>query len=374
MSGAPSPKDALASLPELDLLRRPYVEAAYATGSVLAGIGTSASDVDVIVLVDQDSDKASSREDKALRRHGNVRYDFEVFSRAEYEAMLDQVLGFRTVWETGQLYHVDRALRMVTQVLAGTRVMKSSRFLEESFGRIAASRREIIRVSVAHAANFGNNAHEDLMGFLRDGDEVGALRRSHVHLEFALDAWCTARGAAYPDVKHKWIWRRLDRVLDGTEMAAVRELFVPELARVGIADVAVHRLDASQALLAQAQLAAWAEDPRSFTIPVLPRRAHGEDGQVWRDPGGMTIRTPDAWGLGVDFEYVDTPLTGAIAWAYAGGRSVPELASVVQEKARFAFHLGVGDAAARSAVERLLSNGILHAGSAPPSASRRRAT
>lgn len=352
----------LAALSGMDVLQQPYVNAAYATGSLLAGFGTPTSDLDVILLVASSADKDLAMRDGAIKRHELPRADFEVFTVDEFAEAVGSCADFRIVWNAGRLFTIAKALRLVSQFTAAVQVLKPSAELAEFGRRIAEQRAALIQLSVVRAAILGNHTNEALLGLISVKDEVGVLRRSHDYLEFGLDAWCTARGAIYPDEKSKWLWHRLNLVSPGErELASLRALYVPEVVTQPMPDVVRRRMDTTQALLAQALLAAWAPNPQACQVPVLPQWA-APGGTLWRSRNWMPTRTPDAWGLGTEFRFFEMPVTAVMAWACAGGRTRTELETIVVDRCRSAFGTDVQPATARSVIAKLLVRGALRVG------------
>jgi hypothetical protein len=354
---------AVKTLSTMPLLREPFVNCAYATGSLLAGLGTPTSDLDVIILVEEETDKELAKQDKGRWRRGGIPADFEVFTVAEFAGFVNSCADYRTVWNTASIYHLGEAVRQVCQFAAATRVLKSSAALTDFGARITAHRQALVHISVMAAVIQGNKTQEDVLGLVWDEDEIGLLRRSHDYLRFGLHAWCTSQGSIYPDPKGKWLWRRLHQVLsDEQALAVLRELYVPEVMAGPVPDVALRRTDTTQALLAQALLAAWTRDATTpDSAPLLPRW-DAPDRTLWRSSDWMPTRTPDAWGLGADFVFHQVSLPAFAAWAWAGGRAGPELATLVVERCRAALGIEVRPAAAQSAIGHLLKCGALRKG------------
>ncbi len=350
----------LAAVREMAVLQKSYVNSAYATGSLLAGFGTPTSDFDVIILVSGDGDKDRARRDGACRRDSSERADVEVFTVGEFADVVESCADFRGA--TARIHRLAQAIRLLSQFTAAMHVLKPSDQLANFSKLIAARRDALVQISVLRSVIYGNNMHEDLLGNLAVGDEVGVLRRSHDYLNFGLDAWCTSHGSVYPDDKFKWVWRRLNLVLSSErELSELRVLHVPETVRGLMPDVAGRRREVTQALLTQALLAAWALDPRPYAVPVLPRWSAAA-GTLRRSPEWMPTRTADAWGLGANYRFYEMPVEAVIAWACAGGRTSAELVTMVVEQSRAAFGVSVAPAGARRAVRRLLDCGALHGG------------
>ena len=365
----------LEALSEIPILGKPYVNSAFATGSLLAGFGTPTSDFDVIVLVRGESDKERAKQDGALRRHGSVRADVEVFTLDEFAGAIADCADFSKAWRTARIYRIAAAVRLLSQFTAAALVLKSSAELADFSDRIAAQRAELMRISVMRSVIYGNNAQEDLIGLIEAGDEVGTLRRSHGYLDFGIDAWCTSRGSIYPDDKFKWLWRRLNLVLSSEpELAALRALHVPETVTEPIPGVASRRRDTAQALLAQAVLAAWALNPGAFAVPVLPAwdGPGRPDETLRRSANWMPTRTSEAWGVGASYRYYQVPTTGAIAWACASGRTRAELEEIVAVKYRAGFGGNATGAEIHRTVSQLLDIGAI--GVAGPAATSRART
>jgi len=361
----------LAAIGALDVFRQPYVNSAYATGSLLAGLGTRTSDIDAVLLVDREESKLQARRDKATRRHDPSRsdwaerVDFQVFTVDEFTEFVDTCTDFDTIWDAGRMYTTGPALRVLSQFAAAAHVLKPSADLDELARRLATHHSSIVRLAVMHTVLYANNTHEDLVGLIAEDDTPAVLRLSHRHLEFGLDAWCTAFGPLYPDVKFKWLWRRMRRGLpEGPELDALCALYLPEGATEQPPDIALRRLDTTQALLTQALLAAWANDPQAYRVPVLSRW-EAEPESLWRSADWMPIRTSTMWRLGADFRFLRVSLTSAVAWACAGGRPADELETMVIDRCRVGHGIDVGPAEVRAAIDDLLECGALRRGRFP---------
>jgi hypothetical protein len=356
----------LTTLRNLELLHQPYVNSAYVTGSLLAGLGTPTSDLNVIVLVGDADDKELARRAGALRRHGPNRADFQVFTLAEFASAIEECADASAAWEKGRIYRLAQPVRLVSQFTAAMQVLKPSQELARFADLIAGARSDLVRISVLRAVIYGNNAHEDLLGMAEQGDEVGVLRQSHEYLKFGLDAWCTCHGALYPDVTFKWLWRRLNLTCPGAqELAALRDVYVSETAALPVAEVPWLRIDIAQALLAQALLTAAAADPAPLRAPVLPRQA-GDRDALWRSPQWMAMRTSDAWGLGSPVGYRKVPVATVVAWAFASGRDSDELEEVTMRRTRAVTGTALPPAGAQAAIRWLADHGAI--GRVPQSA------
>jgi hypothetical protein len=348
----------LAALADLEILRKPYVNAAYATGSRLAGLGTPTSDLDVILVVASDADKDAAVRDGALKRRGRAPIDVDIVTLVEFADAVDSCADFRATWESDRRRCLSRALPLLSKFTAGVHVVKPSAELTELSERVMVNLPALVQLAVVRAATLGYHTNEALFGLALDGDEVAVLRRSHDFLALGLDAWCTSRGSIYADGLYKWVWRRLSRLVrDGPELAALRALYVPETVTVPVPDVARRRVDVAQGLVAQALLGAFATHP--LAVPVLPLWA-APPGALWRSPRWMPTRTSYAWGLGEGLRFLEVPVTAIMAWACASGRTSADLAAFVAEE------FGVESAGAWSAVQRLLACGALTAGDPAP--------
>jgi hypothetical protein len=352
----------LSALFEIDVLHKSYVVAAYATGSMLAGFGTPTSDLDVVILVADEGDKELARQDGALRRHGSVKADFEVFTLEEFSITLNSCSDFHSAWDTSAIYRLGPRIRLLSQFTAGIHILKPSAELSEFAKRVVALRTTLLRLSVTRAVIYGNNTHEDVLGLILQKDQIGSLRRSHDLLEFGMDAWCTSQGSIYPDDRFKWLWRRLKLVLPaGNDLSELQALYVPELTTEQLPNVTQRRISTTQALLAQALIAAWAPNPQALRSLFLPRWSK-QVGMLWRSPKWMSIKGPVSWGLGEDFRFYEMPLAAIIAWACADGRTARELESIIIEQCRIGFGTNVDSAVVQRAITVLMTRGALQDG------------
>ena len=308
----------------------PDVDSCYATGSIVAGLGTSTSDIDLIVLA-RDSQAKLNFNDTLQGLVQAPRLDVEIYSRDEFGEFIECCSRYDvTAGRSDRLYRIVHPLKILRQLSSGCHVIKDSPAFQAFHSRIIRIRPMLRRLALAQAVVFGANTQEDLLGFLADGDPIGSLRRSHDLLEFGLDALCIARDQLYPDERMKWLWRRLLMTgLDDARLAWLERLYVPETSP---ADDLLpwRRLDVSQGLLAEAMVACWSPS-NALTLSTPGVVDHQASNRLWRSPQWYLTRTDDEWLLACADDAYSVPITSAYAWARASSSTREALARDVVE-------------------------------------------
>lgn len=346
------------AIPALD--EDPTVNCYWVTGSVTAGLGTPASDLDVTVVTSDDPGRVPGGIRRGQYWVDSRRVDVNVQPVAWLRQLVDSVGSYVACsMDTGQLYTPEPVLKAVAQLHAGVRIVKDS--TEFAGVRSALHRGEIDfrRLLIARAAMCSHNTQEDLAGFIADGDFDSAVLRARDLLMFGLDAWTVACGEPYPG--NKWLWRRLNRVLtDADALSFIRDMLLPGSA-VAASDFSyLHRVNTlNQTLLTQALLRCWSVKPREAADPVIPDMA--ADG-VWRTPGWSLNRTVDQWCLGDRRSAFATPVTAAICWAFANGLPPEVLVETVIERSATWFEIKITQVTAVSLVTKLTEIGAVAVG------------
>jgi hypothetical protein len=256
-------------------------------------------------------------------------------------------------------------LKFIGILTAGCAVLRDSSEFAELRDRLKAHDRSFRQLASARAELFANNVHEDVIGFLRAGDMDGALLSSHELLQFAIDAWCSARGDLYPG--RKWVWRRLRRSADLSAVRQLRTSYVPEAGHpVPAPETVRRRVSQAQSLIGQAMLLAWATRDSARAGPIVRVARRHCRSRVWRSPHWLSRRYADQWCLSDRTQVVEVPFTAVAAWAFADGLPTDELTDVVVDRTRDWFGVQISAGTARSLIERLLELGVLVRGSSTP--------
>ncbi|MGW0358941.1 hypothetical protein ACWDXV_32545 [Nocardia nova] len=306
----------------------PVIDSCYATGSIVAGLGTSTSDIDLVMLVADARAKASFLEELPGPLCSPL-IDIEVYTFSELEGFIELCSHYSVPPDrASRLYRVGPPLKVLSQLSSGCEVIKDSAVFAAYRSRITELRPMLRRLGLARAAVFGANTQEDLLGFLVDEDAVGSFRRSHDLLEFGLDALCIARNQIYPDERMKWLWRRLQSCgLADAELSMLERQYVPEAHR-NDDTLPWRRLDTFQGLLAEAMLACWLTVPGVAPVPIVDYTATK---RVWRSPRWRLFRSDDAWLLASADRMLTVPVTAAFVWARASSMTRSRLIDHVVE-------------------------------------------
>ncbi|MFJ8626432.1 hypothetical protein ACIRD3_26840 [Kitasatospora sp. NPDC093550] len=233
------------------LLAEEDVVDAYYGGSLMAGLGTSRSDVDLFVLSDRKTGPLP-----AQHIHDRERLDVEVRSTADIQRLLEKFATYRVVdgnWsQATPVKDIDDAVRLAHSRPA-TPDGEAARLREAMRDRLPVLRQLLInRASIECLMII-----EDLFGAREMGDwgAVGLLGRNL--LMEALQGYFVGCGEPY--IGHKWAYVKLDRVgtANGLKDVAVplleADVSTPERA----AAVADERIALAQKLLSVASTLGW---------------------------------------------------------------------------------------------------------------------
>jgi len=304
--------------------------AAYVGGSLLAGLGTPNSDVDLFVLVDQ------PRATEQVPVDG-LRCDIEFVTPESLAALID-ACGVFAVSETNlsQLAIAKPpALDRLVRLIYGATVADDD---SGTVGRLrvrANARSEAIQLLIVAGQSMNcANRVEDAFGSLAVGDEVGAQYLARQSLIAAADALLVTRGDGYRG--EKWMWRRWDRTVGAALGAGVTDLLREPAVAVRPAfwlcqDLLVHAMT-----------------DRSY--PIL---TDGPETGALRDPSVIPVLTNGPILLNKDDHSVRVSRQGAFLWGAAHGRTRDAAVKIV------AGQLEAAEPDVQKYYDSLLESGVL---------------
>ncbi|MER7583825.1 hypothetical protein [Kitasatospora sp. NPDC097691] len=234
------------------LLAEADVVDAYFGGSLMAGFGTSRSDVDLFVISDRQAGPLP-----AQHIHDRERLDVEIRSPKDIDRLLEKFSDYRVSdgnWtQATPVKDIDDAVRLAYSRPA-TPDGEAARLREAMRDRLPVIRRLLInRASIECLMLL-----EDLFGAREMGDWGAASLLSRQLVMEALQGYFVGCGEPY--IGHKWVYAKLDRhgVDNGLREVAVplleaADVSTPELA----ARVVDERIALAQKLLSVASTLGW---------------------------------------------------------------------------------------------------------------------
>jgi predicted nucleotidyltransferase len=239
----------------------PAVRAVYVSGSLLAGLGSSTSDVDLFVVTDAPRDAGG---DPSQFLSGDRRVDVEFRTAARIEALVEALGAYRVTHDDSSQHRLGKAvLDDAVRLKLGTD-LKADPVLAWARERIGwdTLRRVLIGTHLDAARGF----QEDALGALADAETGTAVLASHEMLIGGFQAFLAGCGELY--VGSKWTWQKLVRAADRAPLPMPlfeRMLLSPplDLAVDGAAFVA-SRIRLCQALAVAAVTRGW-EGPDAAT-------------------------------------------------------------------------------------------------------------
>jgi Nucleotidyltransferase domain len=291
------------------------VEAVYLSGSLMAGLGTPYSDVDIFVV-------SSDRSGTFQHGSGASRVDVEFRSSEWLEQVSSLARPFAaTVDDNYTLRTTPDLIEDAVRLEIGTDLKKSPE-LSATRNALQAGRRDLQKLLISQlAADLG--AHwMDALGFLANGDHDSAEILSGEILVTALDAACVPDGDLYRGTK--WVWNRVQR---NKNLAPahhwIRGLLLTR-SSTGLpgSRICMQRMLAAQKLLSLALLREW----NPVRHPPTPAAAPQGDGELVRSPYWVAVRLSNSAVItdrGIrSFTLPDLALA---CWAAADGLSREEL-------------------------------------------------
>lgn len=292
----------------------PEVEAVYLAGSLLSGLGSPTSDIDVYAITASGGPPAGSAGAVQVKS-GGERLDVETFTGAWAEGALVKVANWeisRTDLRSKGLSEdeLDTLIRM-----RDLEVVKSSPALERIVTALSGSEDGLRRMTLAHWALLANGHLSDCRGSHADGDLESAALIGQSLMLCAGKAVAAAAGDLY--LGPKWVHRQLRRCA-GDRFP--HEEFT-RLQAGGWTEDWLGFLCFFQTLMAAAQLLGW----RGAAVTRWPFWRTGEQGYR-RDPFLNVVHLT----RGVLFndelrrQFVVKPDV-ALVWALCNGRTAEEI-------------------------------------------------
>jgi predicted nucleotidyltransferase len=190
-----------------DYANRPEVDCVFLSGSILAGLGSPTSDVDVFVV---SSDSPSETNRQVI--HDDTRVDLQfrqvswlsgLVDHLEFDATLGSFLGESApVMQDAESF--DPAIRLLV-----SEPVRTSAAYDEALSEIRRHVGDIRQSMIASYLHRTVGALEDVVGFLADRDVASASIVTHEILVIAAQAFLVGSGDMY--VGRKWIFPKLAR-------------------------------------------------------------------------------------------------------------------------------------------------------------------
>lgn len=189
-----------------ELVARDFVDSAWLSGSLLAGLGTDTSDVDVFVML---AEGVPVEEEMRQIFGGGERVDVEFYEAAAVEAAVDAVLDFElTHHSMAPVWLPEKDLDLVIRMSCAETLRDSPRWAELR-RRLDDGAAVVRQRMLARWAVEANNFLEDFEGARLDGDlEATALVGQSLML-VAGKAVAAAAGDVY--LGRKWVYHQLRR-------------------------------------------------------------------------------------------------------------------------------------------------------------------
>lgn len=196
-------KLAIARTVAADYVGRDDVEAVFLTGSLLAGLGSSYSDVDLFVIMKDDKD----RRPRQLKLDGQ-RVDVEFRPHGWMQSMADEIRFDASTADPWSIVRSKVPYDLTVRLLLSEPIKTSPEY-DDVVRQLRQSETDLRRLIVGRYAQMAFGNLEDCLGFLEDGDVTSALVVSHDLLLNALQSFTAGCGDLY--LGQKWILRKLDR-------------------------------------------------------------------------------------------------------------------------------------------------------------------
>lgn len=286
---------------------RPGMVGAYLSGSLVAGLGSATSDVDLFLVYGSDPSSSTA----VQRQVDGVRVDVEVRTVDQLERLIEQLGRYRASLDgidqlVTSLPTLDEAVRfLIGHDVAGA----------EALGRLRArlDPDELRKIIIGRHSNICVNLLTDVLGLLSDGEMRSALHVSRTLLLWALQAYLAGCGELY--VADKWTWRKFARV--GVARESIEAMWRLYDGGSSEGDLVLERIRLSQALLVAAMVDGW-DQPSATSWSRWLSRGSGPRRALNRLP----MRLADATYLtsSVTEHKVRVGLDGLRIWGLADGR------------------------------------------------------
>ena len=302
------------------------VEAVYISGSLMAGLGTPYSDVDIFVI-------CADRNGMAQHGKGTSRVGVEFRSPQWLEQVAALAAPYTASFEDNYPLTTSPSLIDDAVRLKIGKVLKASPQLSAARNALDAGQRDFQKLLISQLALDLASLWMDALGFLSNSDQDSLGVLSGDILLTALDAACITSGDLYRGTK--WIWSRVRRSEDLAPSAEwLRGLLLPQSRTDSrLIQPSMMRLLAAQKLMALALLREWSPGEHS---PFPEEAPCGRTGLV-RSPYWMAVRMAQGAILtDRDARHFTVPDLALACWAAADGLPRADIhnavASVYQAK------------------------------------------
>ncbi|HEX4087570.1 MAG TPA: nucleotidyltransferase domain-containing protein [Trebonia sp.] len=291
------------------------VQAVCLSGSLMAGLGTPYSDIDIFVVT-------TDRSGESQHGRGQDRLGVEFRSPEWLYQVADLARPFAATLDDNYPLTTSSGLIEDAVRLKIGRELKNSPELARVKSTLDAGRRNLQKVVISQVALDLASYWMDILGFLTKGDIDSAEMMSVQILLTALDAACIPDDDLYRGAK--WIWSRARR----SESLAparpwIRNLLLPHLGTGPMSrPLCMDRMLAAQKLISLALLREW--DPDRF-LPT-PEAAPSGGGDLVRSPYWQVFRVEKSAVLTYqDTRHYELPDLALYCWYAADGCSAAEI-------------------------------------------------
>ena len=302
------------------------IEAVCVTGSLIAGLGTSYSDVDVFAITAPGCRAAEPTVEHGV---GLDRVEIEIRTPEWLDQIQQVAQPFSARIGDNTIRHFSAGLIADAVRLKIGHVAKQSHGLSAVKERLESGTESLRRMMIAYIASDLGDDWMDTLGFLSHGDLESVEIVSRDILEKALDCSSVQEGDLYRG--KKWIWSRTRRSRNLHDaLPWLRELFIDE-ARGQTGDYRSRhapRMLAAQKIMALAALREWC--PQMSDMYVMAPASFAADGYI-RSQYWILVRMAESAVLtDRDVQHYTVPDLAVACWAAADGVPRPLLVDSVR--------------------------------------------
>jgi hypothetical protein len=305
-------------------IQDPSIEAVCITGSLIAGLGTSYSDVDLFAITAPGHQIAEPTVEHGV---GLDRVEVEIRSPEWLNRIGTVAQPFRARLHDNTLRNYPTGLVADAVRIKIGRIVKHSHGLDAVREKLDSGSNDLRRMMIAYLTSDVGDDWMDVLGFLSHNDFESAEIVSREILEKAIDCSSVQEGDLYRG--KKWVWSRARR--NGNLKDALpwlRWLFIDGTQAGDQRSPYALRMLAAQKIIALAALREWCPK-MSDEYPVAP--VSFALGGYTRSQYWMLVRLADsAILLDRDMRHYTAPDLAVACWAAADGVSRPSLASSVR--------------------------------------------
>jgi hypothetical protein len=289
-------------------------EAVYMSGSLMAGLGTSYSDIDIFVITGQ-------REGSVQRGNGKDRIDVQ-FRSPEWLTQA-AALGepFKATRDDNYPQQISEALVDDTVRLLVGKDLKASEALLATRSSLKKGKKNLQELIISQLTFDLASYWMDALGFIESGDIPELELVSQQIFLTAIDAVCVAEGDLYRG--DKWVWGRARRCKYlANAQPWILDLLTGRAVTPGSGELAIQRMLTAQKLISLALLREWS----SGSYPEAPENALAANHGLTRSPYWVPLRLSEsAYLINQDTQHFTVSELALACWAAADGVSRDEL-------------------------------------------------